>query len=113
MKLKSILFMSVSLIVMLFFSGCNNGNNQEEINKIQQIAYSSLSAQEKEEVVDKEKAEINRIEDLPDNTYVVLPKYSKDHLYSVTFKSSNPELGDIILFVDIFHEKTIGYIIRK
>ncbi|WP_391122397.1 hypothetical protein [Psychrobacillus sp. L3] len=106
----------ICLIALGILSACENTSNEStgQISEnLQNIAFNSLTDMEKKEIENKEKAEIQKIEEVPENTDLVINDYDKNNIYSVKFKSTNQDLGDIVVFVDNVNKKTIGILLRK
>lgn len=73
-----------------------------------------MSDKEKDEIIDlNEEAEIKKIDEFPNNASIYFGEYDAEGLYSVTFRSNNHALGDLIVFVDSLNKKTVGVSIRK
>ncbi|SDM91671.1 hypothetical protein SAMN05518871_102558 [Psychrobacillus sp. OK028] len=104
------------LLSFAILSACGNTPNKsigQESKGLQSIAFTSLSVMEKKEIENKENVEIEKIDVVPENTEILSNDYDKNNIYSVKFKSTNQDLGDIIVFVDNVNKKTIGILIRK
>ena len=110
--LKTFFFIIFSLSVLFITSGCTDESSQ--LNELQNIAFNSLSDKEKDEIIDKnEEALIKKIDEFPNNASIYFGEYDAESLYSVTFKSNNHDLGDLVVFVDGFNKKAVGVRIRK
>ena len=73
-----------------------------------------MSDKEKDELIDiNEEAEIKKIDELPNNASIYFGEYDVESLYSVTFKSNNHALGDLVVFVDSLNKKMVGVRVRK
>lgn len=109
--LKKFFFLSLLLSVLFFISGCTDDS---QLNELQNIAFNSLSDKEKDEIIDiQADAEIKKIDEFPNNANIYFGEYDAESLYSVTFKSNNHALGDLVVFVDSLNQKTVGVRIRK
>ena len=110
--MKKLFLVSFLLSVLFVFSGCNDENSQ--LNDLQSIAFNSFSDKEKKEIIDiNEEAEIKKIDEFPKNERIYFGEYDAESLYSVTFRSNNHALGDLIVFVDSLNKKTVGVSIRR
>jgi len=110
--LKKLFFVIFSLSVLFIISGCTDESSQ--LNEIQSIAFNSLSDKEKDEIIDiNEEAEIKKIDEFPNNASIYFGEYDAESLYSVTFRSNNHALGDLIVFVDNLNKKSVGVSIRR
>ena len=110
--MKKLICVFLSLSLLFFISGCTDESSQ--LNELQIIAPNSLSDKEKDEIIDKnEEAVIKKIDEFPNNASIYFGEYDAESLYSVTFKSSNHALGDLVVFVDSLNKKTVGVRIRK
>jgi hypothetical protein len=113
-KLNVALFSTMFLLLTLV--GCNNEENkvsksekQKHTPSIQEISFKSLSLNEKNELADKrEKGIVQRTVVTKRMAYLKDDKYYGRKVYSVTFKSTNPILGDIVVFVDGNKKSVIG-----
>lgn len=106
----------ICLIALGILSACENTSNEStgQISEnLQTIAFNSLSDIEKKEIENKENVEIEKIDVVPENTELLSNDYDKNNIYSVKFKSTNQDLGDIIVFIDKVNKKSIGILIRK
>lgn len=97
-------------------AGCNSKTkksakegDQEQSLSIQQIAYKSLTANDKLDLVDdKAKGTVESVVVTKNMGVLTDETYYGKEVYAVTFLSKTQQLGDITVFIDGAKQKVIG-----
>lgn len=115
LKKQNLIILCIALLVFILTGCSSNTNNsakegdQEQSLSIQQIAYKSLNANEKLDLVDdKVKGTVESIVVTKNMGVLTDETYYGKEVYAVTFLSKTQQLGDITVFVDGAKQKVIG-----